>query len=232
MNALGRSRFRPAESWDDAVGRTPGYEALASRPKGRPWERHTTYLTPSEMQIVAAIGSVTPCLREHESLRVLDFGGGYGHYFGLASAVFPTWGWKWTVCETSAVVDQALGLGAPPALRWTTQDDASGEFEIALASASLHYVRDPAAALEWLLHKSRFVIINRTPLWPIAEDAVSCQAVDGQAAYPAWFLSRAVFERNVSALGQILITWSNTEDRAFFAGHRGVYSGAVITSDA
>lgn len=228
---LRRSRFRPARSWEEAVRRTPGYEAVTAPPVGRPWETPASHLNRSDVEVVAAIGAVLQHLGERATRRVLDFGGSYGHHFGVARAAFPSFAWDWTVCDTPRVADYGRALGAPRSLRWNSREEVAGTFDIALASGSLHYVEEPAAVLEWLMRDSRFVIVNRTPLWPLDKDAISYQVVDGAPAYPAWFLSRASFERRINASGQVLMTWTNS-DQAFFAGHRGPYTGMVIRTDA
>jgi putative methyltransferase (TIGR04325 family) len=161
-------------------------------------------------------------------VSVLDLGGGYGHYFGIAVSAFPTRHWNWTICEIPVVVGAALSMHPPPTLRWVDQSVVEGHYDIGLASGSLQYLEEPFGALDWLATRCKYLIINRTPLWPVDYNTISCQIVGGASAYPAWFLSRVQFDRYAREVGEILFEWENIEDQAYFAGCRAAYSGMLI----
>lgn len=228
--ALGRGRFRQVPSWRVAVDKTPGYGAFVPpRPK-LPWQIEPAFRTRSDLELVAAFGV---CLEDRGSaVHVCDVGGGFGRHFGAVSPVFPRVKWEWTIQETPQLVKAAsMFHDVPSSIAWVSDPVRNQRFTVGLLSSSLQYLEDPAEVLRRMLTTCSAVVLNRTPLWPLKEDRPSMQFVDGEPAYPAWFLSRKRFDDEVDRYGKLIMEW-RCHDEAFFAGHRLFYSGAVIRTNA
>lgn len=228
---LERARFQPMSSWQEAVQRSVGYETLSRFPAGVPWLVENEHRSQTEMQFVAALGVCSQAIREG-LLTVIDLGGGFGHYYGVATASFPGRSWRWCVCETPTVVALGRESAAPKGLDWALRDEVSTNFDIGVASGVLQYLPDPEDALRWLGATCRFLILNRLPLWDIPCNGITVQRADGVPAYPAWFLSRPLFEEAISDVGTVLLSWDCFDDRAYFKGQRRTYSGMVIKTHA
>lgn len=231
-----RSRFEPAASWPAAAAATSGYEAVTATLapiSGAAWNTGFPAVDSRDLQVLSGFGIALQDNLENQPVRVLDLGGWTGIYSVPVVLSYPRLAFDWTVLETPRSLLAVAGSGRPNHLRWVGDpQDVVGTFRVALASAALHYFPDPIERLTWLCARSEFVIINRNPLWPIAEHRVACQWTDRKAGsgYPTWFFSDARFREAVGALGKIRLEWEVPEDSAYFAGVRRNYQGMLVES--
>ena len=181
--------------------------------------------------MIAALGMCVQAVRDRR-ITVIDLGGGFGHYYGVAASSYQTRSWRWSICETPTVVGLARRTSAPAELDWILRDEACEEYDVGIASGVLQYLQDPHDGLRWLGMSCRFLILNRLPLWEIGCDEIAVQKAAGVLAYPSWFLSRSLFEEAVKAIGTVCLRWECVEDQAFFAGQRRSYAGMLIRTHA
>ena len=227
-----QGRFRAADSWTAAEQATQGYERRPPLLEGTPWDRSPGSLSAPELQMAAALG-ISLHHVGRPNVHVLDLGGAFGAHYGLARCLFPATEWTWIVSETAAVRRAVSGVPhGPDALQWIEGIPPEGLFDVALASGVVQHLNSPDAVLAELCQRSRFVVLNRLPLWPLPAHRPARQYVEGRPAYPAWFLSETSLRRLVASLGTIVAEWTCPDDRAFFAGHRRHYSGLLIQTHA
>jgi len=130
-------------------------------------------------------------------VRVLDWGGGLGHYARLAQQLFPEEGINYTVCELPLMADAGRKV-VPEATFVADRDEAlSGRYDLIYASSSLQYVRDFYGLLEKVVaNDSRWIMICRMPFVDTADDFVVVQRprrYGYDTEYTGWFLNRRKF---------------------------------------
>lgn len=162
-------------------------------------------------------------------LRVLDFGGSLGSSWrqceDFLTGVDPV---EWRVVEQSAFVALGREKYETPKLRFfegISEAVKSWQPDTVLISAALHYIEEPRALLaEVASLGSRYLIIDRTPLTPLAEDIVVVQEVPASiypASYPCWLFSRS------SLLAQLQQDW---ELLASFPALDGVFDANGVAA--
>ena len=128
------------------------------------------------------------------TVRILDWGGGSGHYYALARALRPDIDLDYTIKDLPHLC--ALGRELNPGCRYVESEDAAlaRQYDLVFASSSIHYSRDVhglvrrlcAAADPWLM-------ITRQPIVERHDDFVVLQrphAYGYHTEYPGWFLNR------------------------------------------
>jgi putative methyltransferase (TIGR04325 family) len=141
------------------------------------------------------------------AISVLDWGGGLGHYFVYARALFPGVTFDYVVkdfpgfCEAgrkllpdaSYVSDEAVALGR--------------KYDLVFASSSLHYSRKKYEVLDRLCACATWLMITRMPIVEESDDFVVIQRphVYGyMTEYPGWFINRRRLLDFVVARGFVL----------------------------
>jgi putative methyltransferase (TIGR04325 family) len=231
-------RFEVVESWDDAERGCIGYEqsTLEDGGSGKASAGEETHRpTSRDLQFIAAVGICLEASRPGSHVRVLDFGGAFGHYFHVATSAFPNVSWEWTVVETLTMVTLAARTEVGQSIRWTSDLDSALDerWDFVLASGSLQYVPDPIRVLTKLGRMAPYVLLTRLPLWPIDHHLPAIQRLsrrDRAGAYPTWVFSEDVFLEEIGAIGEVVLRFDVPEDTARIAGHRGIYSGLLIRS--
>ncbi len=117
----------------------------------------------------STIMAVALALKEKNSLKVLDFGGGGGNLHTLAEKAFPQIDFDWTVVETPEMVNEAKLSLTESRINFVSEipNITSGNipFDLVIASGSLQYVEDPLKTLSDLINlKPNYIFISRTPL--------------------------------------------------------------------
>jgi putative methyltransferase (TIGR04325 family) len=229
-------RFEVVSDWDDAERRSIGYEQSTIQthnPTAAANGEADHRLTSRDLQFIAAVGICLASSRPGPPVRVLDFGGAFGHYFDVAVSAFPNLSWEWAVVETPGLVSLTAGTKAQASISWTSNLDAKlGErWDFVLASGSLHCVLDPMGVLAKLAGIAPYVLLTRLPLWPVDHHLPAVQRLsrwDQGGAYPLWFFSEAVFLEEVRAIGDVVLRFDVPEDSSRIAGHRNTYAGMLI----
>jgi putative methyltransferase (TIGR04325 family) len=130
-------------------------------------------------------------------VRVLDWGGGIGHYALLARQLYPETAIRYTVCELQPLAEAGRKLVSD--VEFTADGDGALEksYNLIYASSSLQYVRDLYGLLAKIAKSgSHWIMICRMPFVDVAEDFVVVQRPQRygyDTEYTGWFLNRNKF---------------------------------------
>jgi putative methyltransferase (TIGR04325 family) len=154
-----------------------------------------------------------------QRVRMLDWGGGLGHYRVLGEALFPDLALDYTCVDLPPLVN--TGRELQPDTRFT--DDASEalakRYDLVVASSSLHYSRDWRDVARKLANASDgFVYVTRLPVVERAESFVVRQKAYG-TEYCGWFLNRHELIEAFTREGMVL-------DREFLLGEQPIVPDA------
>jgi putative methyltransferase (TIGR04325 family) len=136
--------------------------------------------------------------------RVLDWGGGLGHSYLMAKQWFPELAIDYTVKELPEMAN--LGRSLQPSIRFVTQEtELSADYDLVMASGSIHYSADWRAALTTLVAQTRqWLYITRQPLLNDSPSYVFVQRVPHigyDTEYPGWAINREDFLAELERLG-------------------------------
>jgi putative methyltransferase (TIGR04325 family) len=135
--------------------------------------------------------------RRDQPVRVLDWGGGIGHYALLARQLYPEATINYTICELQPLVDAGRKLAPDVAFTADGDEALKGSYDLFYASSSLQYVRDFYGLLQKIIAcGSRWIMICRMPFVDFAEDFVVVQRPKRygyDTEYTGWFLNRNRF---------------------------------------
>ena len=143
---------------------------------------------------------------ERAQLRMLDWGGGLGHYLAMARALAPQIEMSYTCRDLSLLVAQGRALF--PEARFVDDDSCFDRaYDFVLASASLHYSKDWAGTLRKLADATAgHLLVTRAPMVESASSFVFTQRPpDYSTEYPGWCLNRPDFLRMAESVGLVLI---------------------------
>lgn len=138
------------------------------------------------------------------SVRVLDWGGGLGHYRLLAAALFPDVELDYTCVDLPHTVQ--AGRSVQPNVRFTDSEPValSARYDLVLASSSLHYSENWRDVVRKLARASDgFVYATRLPVVEHARSFVVRQRAYG-TEYCGWFLNRAELIDAFTSAGLVL----------------------------
>jgi putative methyltransferase (TIGR04325 family) len=156
-------------------------------------------------------------------VRVLDWGGGIGHYALLARQLFPETPIDYTICELQPLVEAGRKLVADAAFTSDGAASLTASYDLVYASSSLQYVRDVYDLLAKIAKSgSRWIMICRMPFVDQADDFVVVQRPQRygyDTEYTGWFLNRNKFVRFMQRCGYEL-------DREFLNDERPTVTGA------
>jgi putative methyltransferase (TIGR04325 family) len=198
---------RQVEKWDAFL------ESIAApNPIGRSHEaRPDADLDVSAHNTAMTFGYVLGRVLAESGARapsILDWGGGIGHYFQYARALFPASDFQYVIKDFAALCE--AGRKRNPGARFVETDQAAlaAPHDLVFASSSLHYARDVFGLLDRLATASRhFLFVTRTPFVERVDDFVVVQRpyrYGYMTEYAGWFLNRAKFESFLAARGLVL----------------------------
>jgi len=139
---------------------------------------------------------------------ILDWGGGIGHYYQYARALFPDSAFRYAIKDFREL--SAAGRPRNPGATFVEADAAAlaGGHDLVFASSSLHYARDVFGLLDRLAIASwHYLFVTRTPFVERVDDFVVVQRpyrYGYMTEYAGWFLNRAKFETFLAARGLVL----------------------------
>jgi len=222
------------KSFAEALSHSTGYHTeeitrkVAGRFEAQKRDAATTHLDPRSQQILAAL-AVVISHNPGRILRVIDFGGGTGHYYYLMHRYLDDL--SWAVLETPEMA-KACGAFANSQLSFhSSTDTLSGEYDVVIMSSVLNFVEEPLATFRKLAERAPFCLINRLPLIPSDEDRLTIQRVPPSiytASYPFWFFSEKLFLRTVEATHRILMRWDVPQDKYFLDGKAVLNCGVLL----
>ena len=149
-----------------------------------------------------ALGRVA---ERREIASVLDWGGGLGHYYVYARALFPALKLDYVVKDFSGFC--VAGKGLLPDVKYEPDEARalSRSYDFVFASSSLHYTRDHYGLLGRLCDNAAdWLMITRTPVVQNNDDLVVVQRpymYGYMTEYPGWFVNRRRLLNFVMARG-------------------------------
>lgn len=212
------STFAEASELSRGYDTTEIGTAAAKRAQSLLAENEPT-ITNRAQQVLAALA----CIRRPQ-LSVLDVGGAGGVYYLMLRKWLPPC--SWTVLETPSVCYAMRSTGIPVKFVTELQE---GRFDVVLLSGVIQYLKDPHAELAKYCGLGDYVLLNRLPLIDGC-DRVTIQRVGANTSYPAWFLGRHNFEREVQKRGSVVMRWAVPEDRPYLDGRRVAFRGMLLRS--
>lgn len=154
------------------------------------------------LRILIALG----LSQKGSSLNVIDFGGGGGHHYTVASYAFGEKdSLKWNVVETTAMANEAKRIANNNLKFFDNIADAIkdlGLVDLVFTSGTLHCCSKPLFFLKELINiKAKYLFITRTSFSDSSEQVASVQksylSTNGPGPLPAGFHDKAVYYPNV-----------------------------------
>lgn len=139
------------------------------------------------------------------NLRVLDWGGGIGHYFQLAKILLPECNLDWTIKDLPLLCEAGRRLS--PQVKFTESDEQAlaSNYDLVFASGVLQYIRDWQHTAANLARVSEsWLLITRLPVCLNHSGFVALQT-SYQTTYPFWVLNRAKFLQHLEGCGMRLV---------------------------
>jgi putative methyltransferase (TIGR04325 family) len=234
-------RIAPYASWDQAMADSASYEdpvniaehiEHARQARTGDGAKHLGYADQRLLAPFAAIDGGAS-----SALRVIDFGGGLGLHQHRLKQLMRNRRFDWTVWETPAMAAAGNEHFASHELRFCSDvRDIPRPIDLTLASGTLQYVGDPADYFRKLSGLgSRFVLFDRLPLTPWAEDRLVVQRVhrvtpNGRfsTSYPSYFLSESKWMQRFCEAHDVVMQWSDASDVVMLDGTEIVFSGVLL----
>jgi putative methyltransferase (TIGR04325 family) len=139
---------------------------------------------------------------------VLDWGGGLGHYYVYARALFPALKLEYVIKDLPSF--RAAGERLLPDATYLSNEEQAlaRSYDLVFASSSLHYTRDYYGLLGRLCDSAaEWLMITRSPIVERSDDFVVVQRpymYGYMTEYPGWFISRQRLLDFVFARGFVL----------------------------
>ena len=142
-------------------------------------------------------------------VSMLDWGGGLGHYYVYARALFPDLVLNYVIKDLPGLC--TVGASLLPEVTFLSEENEvlRRSYDFVFASSSVHYARDHYGLLQRLCDCARdWLMITRTPFLEHADDFVVVQRphmYGYMTEYPGWFMNRAKMLNFVAARGFELV---------------------------
>ncbi|MDW8325825.1 MAG: hypothetical protein RMK99_04600 [Anaerolineales bacterium] len=160
--------------------------------------------------------------RQKNSLSLLDWGGGIGHYYLISRALLPDVAIDYHCKDVSVLAEHGRTL-LPEAHFYTDESCLQRRYDFVLASGSLHYSEDWSATLRGLAHATGgYLLVTRLPTIGHAASYVFVQRpyrYGYRTEYLGWCLNRRDFIEVAQEAGLSLM-------REFLIGERPPIHGA------
>jgi putative methyltransferase (TIGR04325 family) len=167
---------------------------------------------------IITFGHVLGCVAAaRHRIRILDWGGGVGHYYVYARRLRPDLEFDYVVKDLPSLC--AVGRDVLPEVTFAADDGAAlaQPYDLVFASSSLQYTRDLYGLLARLCDVAAgWLMVTRSPFVDQHDDFVVVQRPHRygyRTEYPAWFINRSRFLAFVEARGFRL-------EREFMVGER------------
>jgi putative methyltransferase (TIGR04325 family) len=174
-------------------------------------EKNLAYKQKIDQEAIFDLGAVRTLIglglsRTNDSLKVIDFGGGGGYHYSIASNAFgERVALKWNVVETTAMANEAQRISNQNLKFFDNITEAVkdlGEVDLVFTSGALHCCPEPLIFLRELLEiKAKYFFITRTCFTDSPEQIANIQksflSTNGPGPLPSGFKDKAVFYPNV-----------------------------------
>jgi putative methyltransferase (TIGR04325 family) len=175
--------------------------------------------------------------KTNNSLNVIDFGGGGGYHYAVASKALSNLDYlKWNVVETEAMVREAQRIAGKNLKFFDNIAEAAHDLksvDLVFTSGALQYCRNPLAFLMELTKvNAKYLFITRTAFTNTESDIICLQEshlstngpgplptgyTDRKLKYPITYVSKSKAEEILKINYEILFT-INEEKEAYSAG--------------
>lgn len=172
--------------------------------------------------------------RMKESLSILDWGGGLGHFFVLSRALLPDLALRY-VCKDLPLMCEAGRRLLPEVTFCDDEVQLEGQsFDLVHAGTSLQYSRDWRGTLKRLsdlasevLYVARLPVVERSEEFMVLQHA---QRYGYGTTYPCWYLSRHAFLQHAASCGLSLEREFLMSDHPYVRGapEQGEYRGFLF----
>jgi putative methyltransferase (TIGR04325 family) len=158
--------------------------------------------------IMAFAYALAVAARQKDTLSLLDWGGGPGHYYLMAQRLLPGVKIEYA-CKDTPVLAR-YGQSIWPEARYFTDDTCFHQpYDLVVASGAMHYVKDWKELLFKLAGAARpYLFVTRLPIVRRAESFVFVQrpyAYGYNTEYAGWCLNQAEFLRQAENAGLVLV---------------------------
>jgi putative methyltransferase (TIGR04325 family) len=174
----------------------------------------------SHNTIMSFAYAITLAARHSESLAMLDWGGGIGHYYLLAKTLLPDVRIEYHCKDVPLLAEHGAQL-FPDQHFYTDESCLERTYDFVMASSSLHYTEGWQSLLAGLAKATRdYLYITRLPTVLQAQSFVFIQrpyTYGYNTEYLGWCLNRAVFLREAEKLGLTLVREFVIAERPFIA---------------
>jgi len=209
-----------ARHWSFLVDATAGTGPLGV--SHFPWR--TTVDEPADQNIVASFGYVLAltALAAGDSISLLDWGGGLGHYRLYARALLPNVRVEYHCLDLPGIVATGRTLHREAHFHTSEGDLGARAFDLVVCSSALHYAADWPATLALLAKTTRrFLYVARLQTVERSPSFVVEQAPDPRAyrrPYASWVINRSEFLDRATACGLRLERQFVYDERWFVRG--------------
>lgn len=178
-----------------------GLAEAAIRPTNDDWRGHNTLICYAYALALAA--------RKKDSLAILDWGSGAGHYYLISKALLPEIPIEYHCYDVPLLCQ--LGRKLLPEVNFyeNSDDVLQRRYDLVLSSGSLQYsenwpeiVRKVAAVTRGFLYIARLPIVHEVPSFVVVQRPYKCGY---RTEYLGWFLNRGELLKCAEEAGMELI---------------------------
>ena len=195
------------------------HEAVVPTREG--WEAHNTLMCYAYVLTLAA--------RKQDSLRILDWGSGAGHYYLISKALLPDVPLEYHCHDTPLLCELGRELLPIAHFHEKVDDVFKRKYDLVLASSSIQYFEDWAEILQKLaavtgrhLYITRVPVVRRVPSFVVVQRPYQ---YGYRTEYLGWFLNRREFLKRAEDIGLDLV-------REFLIQERPIVKGAPEQSES
>lgn len=166
-------------------------------------------------------------------MRVLDWGGGIGHYARIARELYPEVRFDYVVKDLPSLCEAGRRVQSDTVFLESNDLALSRRYDLIFASSSLHYSRDIWNVLKQLCARTEWLMITRTPFVKSSEDFVVIQRPHSfgyMTQYACWFLNEGKMMRFLNRQGFQLEREFIVDENPVVpnAPEQGVYKGFLF----
>lgn len=151
-------------------------------------------------------------IRQKDAVRILDWGGGLGHYYLLSRSLFPELSFDYHCRELKEFVK--AGCSLLPEVHWWESDAClASQYDFVMISSSLQYVRCWKEQLRKILLAAKdYLYLPRTPIVDRGPSFVAIQEAYG-TRMPFWVFNESeIFNILVATGFQLVREFASGED--------------------
>lgn len=224
----------PIDSWSKGLREGFGYDNPKLSVKFTPpnffEQPNSNYISDRESRLGFALSKVLMQLKDHDKIRVQDFGGANGAHYKLAKIISEHLNFQWGIVEVAAQVE-AYSPYANHEVSWSTNIESLPR-QVSIASGALQYAENAEEILENFQEFSDFILLDRLSTNPGPSHILMKQnfwsAKTGRVSYPCWYFSRDALIEKLSRTHSVISAWDVPEDSPWVFGARRPNVGLLL----